>query len=256
MTNELQVWKPSPFDGTDLLPVDLVGQEVDTTGRENIEASDYILPSIKLLQGMSEECNSEDNPEARPGRLYHTGLREVFEAPLRVLLCAHTKSRALFPRDDEPSHANLERCVSRDAVTGDVYGDCASCEYSQWGENRRPPACSESQNFTALTPWGPAIIRFARTSFMAAREFISTWAMSPKTLWAHPTQINVRSDTKNVRGKNVTFFKLELKWLVKETVPPSAQAAAKQVNSQISAAHGQGRFKSDDDTTDFDNVPL
>ena len=258
MSDELTVWKPNPFEGTDLLPI-ACGGPVDDFGRDNIEAEDLIIPTIKLLQGMSEETMDEDLPEARAGKLFHTGTQDVFDGPLRVLLCAHTKSRAMFPKDDDPAYAGKETCLSRDGVTGEVYGACSECPNQEWRENRQPPLCSESHNFTALTPHGPAILRFARTSYKAARKFLTTWRMSPHTLFTYPAQISIKRDSKEVRGKQVTYYRMEMKWLTQETVPPSAQAAARAIAELVDAAHAQGRFAGDDERTSdrsFDDIPL
>jgi hypothetical protein len=250
--NEVQLWTPSKFDGDDLLPVDLGNSKADTRGRENVEAEDLILPAIQLLQGQSDAVTQENGPEgAKPGKFYHTGAQEVFDGPLRVLLCAHTKSRALFPKEDTP--AGIEKCLSRDGVEGTVYGSCDACPHRAWRENNKPPLCSESHNFTALTPYGPAIIRFARTSYKSARLFLTSWTMTPKPLWAHPALIVAKSDSKEVRGKMTTFFKMELRWLQRETVPPAVQEAAAAVHAQVSSAHEQGKFGGSDD---FDDVPL
>lgn len=249
--NAVQLWTPEPFEGTDLLPVSIAGQgQPDLTGRENVEGSDLILPQLQLLQGQSDVCTSGDVEGAVPGKFYLTSTQEVLEPPIRVLLCAHTRSRALFPKD-KPEFAGKETCISKDGVEGTVYGSCDNCEHKMWGENNRPPLCSESHNFTALTPYGPAVIRFARTSFKTARQFLTTWTLTPKPLWAHPAVILAKKDSKEVGGKMSTFYKMELRWLQRETVPAGAQAACSAVHAQVSAAHEAGKFGTEGD--DFDD---
>src|SRR5512145_458316 len=94
---EVAVWRPSEFsDGTDLLPMELATQQIDRTGRENVEAQDLILPSLSVLQGMSDVITKNLHPDARVGMFFHSGAQEVFKGPVRVLICAHTKSNALF----------------------------------------------------------------------------------------------------------------------------------------------------------------
>jgi len=254
--NEVQLWKPDPFSGTDLLPLDYATQKVDLTGREHIDASDLILPRLKLLQATSDECMDEDTPDAKPGKLFHSGAKEVFDPPIRTLFVAHTKSRGMFPKEDNPRFQGLSRCISRDGITGDTYGDCSECAYLKWGDRNEPPLCSDSHNFTALTPFGPAIVRFSRTSYKTARELLTTWHMSPKPLFCHPVQLGVRRDTKEIQGKNVTFFKLEVKWLQRETVPPLVQDAARALQERISTAHEQGKFGGDDEEKSFDDFDL
>lgn len=254
--NEVQLWTPSPFEGSDLLPVNVAGQgKADLRGREHVEAADLILPQLQLLQGQSDAVTDGDVEGAAPGKFYLTSTQEVLDGPIRVLLCAHTRSRALFPKD-KPEFKGVETCISKDAVEGTVYGSCDACPHKMWGEkDNHPPLCSEAHNFTALTPYGPAVIRFARTSFKTARQFLTTWTLTPKALWEHPTLVFVKKGTKEVGGKMSTFFKMELRWLQRETVPNGTQLACSAVHEQVSAAHEAGRFGTEGDEFD-DGVDL
>lgn len=245
--NEVQLWTPSPFQGQDLLPVAIGAKRDDLIGKENIEVEDLILPSLKLLQGSSEEVK-QGVEGARAGIFWHTGVGEGFKGPIRVLVCAHTKSRSLFPKADRPEHAGLEECRSKDAKFGDHYGDCASCPYKDWdNENDRPPACSESHNFTVLTPFGPAVLRFQRTSIKSARKFLTAWTMSNKNIFEHPLEISTKTRTDKVNGADSTTHVMETKWLQRETVPPHAQAAARAVFEQVNKAHAAGKFDTQDE---------
>lgn len=245
--NEVAIWTPAPFNGNDLLPVAIGAKRQDLVGQENVEVDDLILPSLKLLQGSSEEVK-QGVDGARAGIFWHTGISEGWKGPIRVLVCAHTKSRSLFPKADRPEHAGLEECRSKDAKFGDRYGECAQCPYSQWdNENSRPPACSESHNFTVLTPFGPAVMRFSRTSIKSARKFLTTWTMSGKNIFEHPLEISTKTRTDKVNGSDSTTHVMETKWLQRETVPPHAQAAARAVFEQVSNAHAHGRFGTQDD---------
>ena len=239
------VWQPSPFEGNDLLPVNLGATRANTIGRDNIEMQDLILPNLSMLQGMSDPV-TQGVEDAKPGRFWLSGAEEVLEGPLRVLICAHTKSRALFPKPERPEHANLNECFSKDGVQGSFYGDCSSCPHKVWGEQRgQAPACSESHNFTVLTPQGPAMIRFSRTSFQAARRLLTAWSLSPNPLWAHPTIITARQQVKQLpNNKTATFYSMDLKWVQRETVPSHVQAAAQAIYEQISQAHEHGKFGS------------
>jgi hypothetical protein len=241
------LWQPAPFDGTDLLPVNLGATKANTIGRDNIEMQDLILPNLSILQGMSDAV-TQGVEGAKPGRFWLSGAEEVLEGPLRVLICAHTKSRALFPKPERPEHANLNECFSKDGVQGSFYGDCSSCPHKVWGEQRgQAPACSESHNFTVLTTQGPAMVRFSRTSFQSARRLLTTWSMSNDALWAHPTIITARQQTKPLpNGKTATFYSMDLKWQQRETVPPHVQQAAQTIYEQIMQSHEHGRFGGSD----------
>lgn len=240
--NEVAVWKPSEFNGSDLLPTMLGANKVDKIGRENIEVEDLILPSIKLLQGSSEEVK-QGIEGARAGLFWLSGAEEPFKPPLRVLACAYTKSRSLFPKEDRAEHAGLEECVSRDGMVGSHYGECASCPYKDWDNSTgRPPACSESHNFTVLTPLGPAVMRMSRTSAKAAKKLLTAWSMSTDPLWAHPLVISTTVRTDKVNGRDSTTHVMETKWLQRETVPPHVQEAARAIHEQVKQAHERGKF--------------
>ena len=243
---EVQVWTPTPFVGTDLLPTSLGANAVDRTGREHVESGDLVLPSMSVLQGMSEAVTKGTVEGARPGKFFHSGCQEVLDGPIRVLLCAHTRSRALFVQPDRAEHKGLESCMSRDGIDGTVYGHCDSCPHKEWGKNNVPPPCSESHNFTALTKFGPAVIRFARTSFKAARNFLTTWTMSPRPLWAHPAIITVNQQSRRLAtGKDATYYSMDIRWAQREDVPAPAQSAARAIWLQVNDAHEAGKFSTD-----------
>jgi hypothetical protein len=252
---EVAVWQPSAFDGQDLLPLAIGGKKKETIGRELITSEDLILPAMMLLQGMSEPV-TKGMDGAKPGLFYLSGAEEIFEPPLRVLLVAHTKSRSLFPKDDRAEHAGLEECLSRDGKTGTRYGECDSCPHKDWdNEHNKPPACSESHNFIALTPLGPAVIRFARTSFKSAKKLLTAWTMSDDPLWAHPTIISAKQQEKTLpNGRKTVFYSMETKWVRSETVPPHAQEAARVVYEQVKQAHDDGRLGTQEDFDGSDDV--
>lgn len=244
---EVAVWQPTAFQGSDMLPVALGSKRADAIGRENVEAEDLILPSLKLLQGSSEEVK-QGIQGARAGIFWLSGLEEPLPPPLRVLAVAHTKSRSLFPKEDRPEHEGLEECRSKDAKEGTRYGTCADCPYSLWDEDKgRPPACSESHNFTVLTPFGPAVIRFQRTSIKSAKKLLTAWSMSQDALFAHPLEITTKTRTDKVNGRDSTTHVMETKWVQRETVPPHVQEAARAVYETVKAAHERGKFGTTDE---------
>lgn len=256
--NEMAVWEPSKFEGSDLLPTQLV-HPMDTTGRENIESEDLLLPQLKVLQGTSDEV-SQEMDGAKPGIFWHTAALEPIEPPVRVLAFHQFYSRALLPNEKDPGYQGLEQCISRDAQQGSVYGLCAACPHKEWrgDDGKKPPLCSKSINFAVMTVYGPAIIRFAKTSFKAGRNLLSTWGMSPWPLFAHPLILSVQKASAMVDGRTQTFYTLAGKFAMRETVPAPAQGAAKQMYEQISSAHEQGRLGSTEDEkgTGFDDIPI
>ncbi len=259
-TDVAKVWEPSEFkQGTDLVPQLHAGREMvkpppgGLVGRENVVPTDLILPSLLLLQGMSDPVTNQEEG-AQPGKFWLSTAGEVVEPPLRLLLVHHSRSRALFPQPNNARSADLNKCLARDALEGTEYGICDACPHKKWGKERNePPACAESHNFVAWTNSGPAVLRFAKSSFKPARNFITTWKLSPKNLWGHPAIVTVKKKGKALSdGSQATYFVMEMRWNQKEDVPFAFQENAIELYDQIQQAHEAGRFTSDQEEAAYE----
>jgi hypothetical protein len=248
----VKVWEPKKFEtGTDLVPELHAGRDLvkpppgGIVGRENVEPSDLILPSLLLLQGMSDPVTNQE-PGAQPGKFWLSTAGEVIQPPLRLLLVHHSRSRALFPQPNNARSCDLDKCLARDALEGTAYGVCDDCAHKKWGQQNEPPACAESHNFVAWTNSGPAVLRFAKSSFKASRNFLTTWTMAQKNLWAHPAIVTIRKRTKALSdGSQSTYYTMEMRWDQKEDVPFTFQENALELYARIQKAHEEGRFTSD-----------
>lgn len=257
--NEVEIWKPQKeFKGTDLVPelrsnMELAPQPPGgLIGRENVEPTDMILPSLLLLQGMSDPV-TDAVENAQPGKFWLSTAGEVIEPPLRLLLVHHSRSRALFPQPNNQRTSGLKKCLARDALEGTEYGLCEECEHKKWGPQNEAPPCAESHNFVAWTYFGPAVLRFAKSSFKAARNFLTTWTLSEKNPWAHLAIVTVKQQTKALSdGQNAKFFTMDMRWDQREDVPPAFQENAVQLYHQIQKAHEAGRFKPDAEEAGYD----
>ncbi len=252
--DEITVWKPPEFKGADLLPVQRTAavQIADipaAVGRENVDASDLILPSLTLLQGSSDAVKNalkdHHGNNAIVGHFMLSTTGEFLEPPLRLLLVQHHRSRVMFPRDPnkDSDFAGIEMCMSRDGETGTTYGDCNDCKYRHWRANKQSPMCSEQHCFVAMTPSGPAMLRFARTSFKAGKEFVSQWTYSAGTnVWAHPAKVTV---FKGENPEGQSYVRMEMRWMLGEDTPPEYQVAAYGLYKTIQEAWEAGRLGSD-----------
>lgn len=255
---ELQVWTPErEFQGTDLVPELRSGKALaevppgGLVGRENVEPTDLILPSLLLLQGMSAPVTDQVEG-AQPGKFWLSTSGDVLQPPLRLLLVHHSRSRALFPQPKNMRTADLDKCLARDALEGTAYGSCENCKHKKWGERNEPPACSESHNFVAWTNSGPAVLRLAKSSFKAARNFLTTWTMSQKNMWAHLAIVSVKKQSKVLGdGSQSTYFTMEIRWDQHEDVPFAFQENAIELYAQIQNAHEAGRFTSDQEEAGY-----
>lgn len=249
------LWKPSTFTGSDLLPpfnAPVKMEKVEPIlGRENVSAKDMILPAIKLLQGMSPAVMEGTVEGAKAGLVLHTGTQEIFKPPIRVLLVHHSRSNSLIPDPvKNPATATMKKCLSRDGVTGTEYGDCEKCRKClDWGPNNEPPLGAQSHNFVCITEHGPAMLRFSRSSYKAARQFLTMWSMTPdKNLWHHPVVIKTKSLQKQLpNGNKSTYFVWEPLWQTAERTPPEVRAVAEGFYHMVEASYQAGKLGSNDE---------
>lgn len=244
--NELM--KLPEFEGNDLVPLNYLGEADEDTddelmGRENCDMSDFAIPSLALLQPQSPAVAGGVDG-ARPGLFILTSTEEVIEGPIRAIAIAHNKSRKLSGKDAE--EAGTKECRSYDAVEGTEHGICEDCPYAQWGPNGQRPACALFNDITlALEGYGPAKIRFRRSTFQAGQSFVRNFLMSRKNLWHHPVVITSSGphDGKN----NSKYFKAKILWDRSFVIPKAFRAQAEGLYKEIANAFEQGRLREDDD---------
>lgn len=247
--SEIVEWKPSPFDGSDFLPVlhqtEQLVDNIPVVGRESLTEDDIVVPTLKLLQGQSDEV-TEGVSGAQPGKFFLSSSQEVIEPPIRVLVIAHGRSNVLYPKPDDPRYAGLKQCLARDGIEGNEYGYCDDCGlHKKWGDNNEPPVCAESHNFTVLLEGrGPAIVRFKRKSFPTAKTFVSNWRMGSKNLWHHPVEIRVDSDTFEMPGgKKTKFYYMKMQWNTGISIPVEIHRKAYETYERLNNAAEHGRLK-------------
>lgn len=244
----IQIWEQPKFEGSSLIPTpESVGYLInpqDLVGRENVELEDLIVPALQLLQGQSDAVTS-GIPDAKPGIFQHSNTGQLFVPPLKCVVVHYHKSNAFFPQPDKyPEARDKKPCLSRDAVAGIVYGDCEECKIClDWFEDGRPPMGARNHVFSVLTPDGPAVLRFSRSSFKAGKKFLSNWNFSSKNLWHHPVVINVDSEQKQLKsGKKTTYYKMDIQWQTSEVTPKDWSDACLAMYQRISGAHEAGKF--------------
>jgi len=235
--NELQtdVWSPRELEiagvkATSLVSTQFEAPVEEVVGTQNIDTSDLVLPELKLCQSMSDEVQEGI---AKAGQYVLSTTNEVFDPPLQVLVVFHSKGRCLFPKDAAGS-GHLEVCLSKDALTGTTYGDCADCAHKEWPteaqktQQWKSPHCSEQNNFVVLLPQGPAVIRFARTSFKNSKKFLSAFNFSRKNLWHYVAVLRTKPETKVMGSKQATYYTHRLDWDGKDPLPESLRKAARE----------------------------
>ncbi len=240
--HEVDIWKPSEFKGSDLLPVptedSVMAPDEELVGQENILQEDMILPVLSLLHGMSEPV-TQGVDGAKVGLFHLTLGDKIFEPPLRVLLVHHCKGAAMFA-DEKRSRDPDVTCLSKDGITGSHFGDCEACGRSEWHGEKTD--CAKSHNFVILTQFGMAIFRCKVTNYQTANRFVTEWKHAKRNMWHHPLMITTRLKPKDLGGKTVMYPVVDLRWLTKETIPPDVRAECSATYEKIAFAHDKGKL--------------
>lgn len=179
------------------LPAHLQGGRKDSFGK--VDASDLIIPRIKLLQSVSEEVTAYD--DAKVGQFWHTLMEKPLGDKLRFIPLILQKSLVLWaPRgDDRGILARSSDCVNWDEgfanlkfevkikgqpkpIEYETKGNVAESGLAEFGsmipgDESSRPAASLTYRMMFLFPdhldLGPAIIINTRSSIKAAKQLIS-----------------------------------------------------------------------------------
>lgn len=200
---------------TDNLPA-TTGDNRLSLGQTQLDASDLILPRVKLVQKMSDEFDAKgDGP--KEGDFLNVLTRENYGPTLRFVPLVPFKQRVLLVRDErraaivkalegagytEPlSEGKGLKCRSYDMFTG--IGEpgiaCNDCPLSKW-EGNTPPLCTETYNVASMTEYGELIIlSFAKSSAKAGKALFSMIRMKPGAPWQAIYEVESRSQ-KNDQG--------------------------------------------------------
>lgn len=190
MANEVAL---APNKDDTQLPAYLQGKN-NIKNTDNFDSSDVVIPRIKLLQGISPEC--EQFNEAKAGNYWHTGLDMSLGSEMRFVVVDRRK-KYLLQAPIQDGQGILAR--SDDAKTWDKTGkwqvkikgvknpvsweisslDVEESGLTKWGtsipENEdSPPAATLFYDYLVFLPdhmdLGPAVISLARSQIKKAKK--------------------------------------------------------------------------------------
>ena len=162
---------------------------------DGFSSDDVAIPTIKLLQGLSDEIGEDD---ASPGMFWHTGAGESLGAEFEFIICSRRKRYLLMA----PISANVEGgpilAQANDGKTWDTTGeweipidkknkvtwkiedlDVQKSGLAAWGsfdpeDSNSPPAATLMYEYVVLLPnhldWGPAVMLITRTAIKRAKK--------------------------------------------------------------------------------------
>jgi len=206
-----------------------------------VEATDLYVPTLKVLQGMSDEVKAG---KAMPGKFWNPYTNKALESPQHVVIVFHQKTRAMMesgPMDAE----KRERCMSFDLVNGTVYGDCESCQYAQWNK-KTPPLCSMSHVFIAATQDGPLAVRFRKASEKDARQFLTSKQSQHVNWWQYTTVVEIKKRVGiDATGRPAEYYAPAIAWDKTLPVSEDLRTQARAFNEMLQAAQAAGKLKQD-----------
>ncbi len=162
--------------------------------RSNFDSSDIVIPRIKLLQGLSKECETFDS--AKAGMFWHTGMDVSLGSDIDFVICGRKKKLLLVApiEDGQGLLARAEDCKTWDRLgewevkikdrkepvkwsIGDL--DVQKSGLANWGtynpdDENSPPAATLFYDYLVLVPdhldLGPAVISLARSQIRKAKK--------------------------------------------------------------------------------------
>lgn len=207
-----------------------------------IEASDFYIPSLKVLNGTSDECKSG---KARPGNFWNPYTNQEFKAPMRGVVCFWMKTR--YKRENQKSDPKTEQCMSFDMKVGTRYGECEPCPYKEWGTDRkRAPECSMSHCFILATPDGPLMLRLRKKAEKYAKQFVTQKQTSQQNWWTFAAVLDIKKETGvDDSGRPADYFVPTITWDKTDVQSPEIVAVARGYNKLIGEAQAAGTLRED-----------
>jgi hypothetical protein len=175
------------------LPAYLAGM-APVSNTDNFDASDVVLPRVKLLQGLSSEIDTFD--EAKAGQFWHTGLDVSLGTEVRFIVADRRKKYLLmapiadgqgilarsddFITWDRTGSWNIKLKHVKEPVKWEIKDlDVAASGLAEWGTSNpsdedSPPAATIFYDYLVLLPdymeYGPAILSLARSQIRKAKK--------------------------------------------------------------------------------------
>lgn len=145
----------------------------EVAGTETLDRSDLIMPRVRVRQPVSKFGTPQEAGQ------FHNNITEQFSAEIPAVVLRVSKGRVMWSEVFGADSGPL--CASDNAINpreGNGLGDkqegpCATCPYSQWGDNHEPPSCSLVYTYLCANRAEddmPFLISAMRTSAASAKR--------------------------------------------------------------------------------------
>ena len=115
-----------------------------------------------------------------------------------------------------PGASRMPECTSNDGITGSKYGDCATCEFAQFGSDPNPslngPACRQIKELFLKVPDSllPVVVQIPRTSIGNFRQFRNRMTNRMTPFAAATVSLSLKTtETSGVQHAEVVFRKVD-----------------------------------------------
>ena len=162
--------------------------DVESTGYENLDNSDFRLTRLKLIQPTSEEIELEG---VKVGEIYNSTTKKSSPS-LAITIADITKSRVLWP-GEQFKRGDAPVCRSGNGKVGVFHKNnllnsprpeggefpCDQCPFAKWGTGKNgekvKPACNLSYSVLMILneDQTPARMNFGGTSYSVFKDFIN-----------------------------------------------------------------------------------
>lgn len=146
-------------------------QDLTYTGYEGLEETDYSTARIIINQPQSTAIP----PEVEDGKIYNKLTGEAHDT-FPVIIVGVKKTRIYWgDSEDKPLCSSNDGRVPRDDAENPGAALCTNCPRKEWGENHKPPECSERFSFLAIERSTGTGVMFdmERTSYPIGRNMVS-----------------------------------------------------------------------------------
>jgi hypothetical protein len=174
-----------------------------STGMENVEQSDILLPRLGLCQALSPQkrkSHSSYIDGLLEGQLFNSVTQEIYGETLDVIPLFFFKNRIKFIPMDAGGGMD---CQSQNGIDGGRIcpSGCASCQYSIWGngkaladgEQQDPPACTMYHNYMTFNPndMTPIAISYKSSGLKLSKQLLAQTRLTRLPMYAKVYKVTV-----------------------------------------------------------------
>lgn len=210
-----------------------VTEDMSGLGLEDASISDIVIPRLRILhkKGMiADNLSSTEYPRLRVILLGLVKQRIMWHEDVEDEdrpQCKSPNFEQGFPNVDEDtlkkkrfpwdvSNFSADDFPASSGVNGLVTLPCAQCKFKEWGQDKKPPLCSEQHTYPLLydtaqegeeESWVPALFTVQKTGIKPSRNYLSAFVQSKKPMFTAVTELTFSQHSRGSVEYSVPIFK-------------------------------------------------